>query len=58
LSKQILPQGYVPAINHVDYAGIEPELLQHEPGDKVSELWHCIGCTIRKISVGENVGIF
>jgi len=53
-----LPQGYVPAINHVDYAGIEPELLQHEPGDKVSELWHCIGCTIRKISVGENVGIF
>jgi len=59
LSKQILPQGHLPTINHVDYAVIEPELLQHESGNKVSELWYCIGLySQRKISVEENVEIF
>jgi hypothetical protein len=43
----------------VDYAVIEPELLQRESGNKVSELWYCIGMySQRKISVEENVEIF
>jgi hypothetical protein len=29
--------------NHMDYAGIEPELLQCEPDDKLSEFWCNIG---------------
>jgi hypothetical protein len=27
----------------MDYAGIEPELLQCEPGAKAPELWHSMG---------------